>query len=137
MPEKGITGESWSVDRDPTIDELQQLEPVDPRVRVDVDGPVRTQQLGAVDGSIRGVVVDDVNGGKLVNHDDRRSVLTIIPYDQPIYLGMTQSEVQASNAAPIAKGVPVTLHGVRRLYARSATPGSSATVTVIAEQMSR
>lgn len=125
--------ESWSMDREPDEDAVQGLEPVGPRVPVEQLGPVRVQQLGAEDSSARGITVDDVQGGKLCNYDDRRTRLIVIPIDQPIWLATSQDQVQAQTCAQIPKGVPIEIRGKRKWFARSATPASSALVSVIAD----
>jgi hypothetical protein len=122
------------VDAMPDEDQIEQIEAPFVSVPVDIGGPVSTRQLGALDGSIFAVVVNDTQGGKLINSDGRRTSVTICAFDQPIFIGLSLSEVQAANAAPIPKGVPVTIRNVNRLFARSATPAATAQITVIADQ---
>lgn len=130
--------DSWSVDRQADLDDVYQEEPAGGlRVPVEVEGPVRVQQAGSVDETYRSVSVDDVIGGKLFNSDPRRSYCTIIAIDQPIWLANTQSEVQGTTGAKIPLGVPISIKATARVFARSATAGQNALVSIISGQWAR
>lgn len=129
--------QSWALPREPDLDEVLQLEPVMPVVPVDVEGAVRVQQLPIEDPISFSKATDDVTGDKLINANALRGYLTIIPVDQPAYIGFARDVMQAPTCGIVPKGTPLVVPARAKVWFRSATPGSPVTVSVFGGQFSR
>jgi hypothetical protein len=126
-------------DHPPSVQEEFQQEPAIqsyPPVSVNVQGPVRTQDLPKVINGIRKVVCPaDNTPVNVANADPRRGIIRIISTDQPFILGLTRDAVNnpLGEGTPFPINVVIPFTGTGAIYAKSATNGTAATLSVIEE----
>ncbi len=124
--------------KDPEVEELTQQEAPTPLVLnpvpVDVQGPVKVQQLPAQTGSAKRVNVTDTQSVKIAKGDPRRSILRIWATDQPIYVGYSQAEADGSQAAKLPINLILPIANLNEVWVRSATPGQATDVSWINDQ---
>lgn len=122
-------------DYTPEISEEFQADPVSmryPPVAVTTMGPVRTQELPATVNAIRTVTCPADNSSvNVANSDVRRKQITIVGIDQPFILGTAKSDVDGTAGAKFPINVPIIIPGTALIYAKSATGGTAATLSVI------
>jgi len=94
--------------QEPTVEEIEGSESPDLAVvPVQVEGPVRVQQLPAVSGEMSSRNDITVTPQKLFSEDPRRKVLTLIANTAPLVIGRTQQE--CLNGAHIPTNIPVVI----------------------------
>jgi hypothetical protein len=124
--------------KDPEVEELNQSESPSPLVvnpvPVDVQGPVKVQQMPAQTGSTRNYSVVDTDATKITKNDPRRSRLRIWTQTQPVYVGYTQAEALGTQAAILPTGLILEIGNLNEVWVRSATAGQTAVVSALNDQ---
>jgi hypothetical protein len=120
---------------EPDVADETQEEPAEvsphPPVLVTIDGPVRVQQLPGVRTIFTRVVASgDQTPVVLVNPDLRRREVKFLS-DQPILISDDQQAV-IGNSAPIwPANLLLPIPGSGKIYVKSNTPGTAATIIVV------
>lgn len=122
-------------DRGPDVDDETQQEPPEPThppVAVTVEGPVRVQELPVVVAAVRRLVLPADNSiVQVANADLRRRVIKVLSTDQPFVMGVEKGHVEGSYAGLFPINVWAVMEAPVMLYAKSATGGTAATLTII------
>lgn len=121
---------------EPTMDELQQEEPPERPLcptPVNVEGPVRVQELPTHLGGLRTITIDTTGGtAPVLKADPRRKQVTLLAHDQDIRLGTSQQGAVGSTGALWPVSVPLVLQTGDELWIVSTT--GTTELTVIVEQ---
>ena len=121
-------------DPTPDVDELQAREDAHLAVPVDVEGPVRVQQLPARSGTSRSWKVNSTDTTVIAKADLTRGRLLVWTDTTSVQLSYDQASITAGTAAVLPVGLVVELRNCRRVYVRST--GADTTVSVLGEQWS-
>lgn len=117
------------------VEQTEELPPLAPvAVPVQVDGPVRVQQVPTVAADARTYILGDA-ATKILGRDPRRSVAILMAATGavPFLFGYSQAAADAGTAAAWPAGLALPLHSNEEVWVRSGTPGTPVTLTVVAE----
>jgi hypothetical protein len=124
---------------EPADDVMQDATPDAPVVvPVRLDEPANVRELPALSGGMTRVTLD-VNGARILVADPKRKIVTLLSFDQTIYLGSDQANVAANagtpNGARWPANTPLVITHCDEVWASSAA--STTEVSIITERWAR
>lgn len=123
-----------------TVEILDQVRPqplpAAQSVPIIAAAPVTVIQLPAKVSSLRSTTVPDTASERIVGSEPQRKRLVVAAIDQPVIIGNTHAMANAAagnGGYVLPMGQQLELMETGPLFARSGTPGSRATVSIMTE----